>query len=109
FDLSRGGSLLTPLINYSSEDYDNVVLPTADHYIMITSITVFDAATDTAAGLSPPENQDYNPTPVDPTPSDPTDPTPTSPVVTDSGGGNFGIFTLIMLGLAGLSRRLKLK
>lgn len=104
-------SLLTPLRNYSSDDYDNDVEMTEEHFIIIHSATIFDAATDTAAGLSPPVNPNYIPPgiPTDPNPTDPADPTPTSPVVTDSGGGNFGIFTLIMLGLAGLSRRLKLK
>ncbi len=107
----RGGTstTLTPLRNYSSEDYTNGVEQTEDNYVIIHSATIFDAATDTAAGLSPPLNPNYIPPglPTDPSPT-PTDPTP--PTAIDGGsGGNFGIFTLIMLGLGGLSRRLKLK
>ncbi|NQZ09186.1 MAG: peptidylprolyl isomerase [Algicola sp.] len=108
--IQGGGNTLTPLRNYSSEDFVNGVERSADNYVIIHSATIFDAATDTAAGLSPPLNPNYippgGPTLPDPTP---TDPTPTSPVISGSDGGNFGIFTLIMLGLAGLSRRLKLK
>ena len=80
-----------PLQNYT----DDSVLPTEDNFIIIHSATVSDAATDTAAGFTPP----VNPGPA----ATPTPPTTDSPI--DSGGGNMGLFSLMLLTGAGLMRR----
>ncbi|TQV76962.1 peptidylprolyl isomerase [Aliikangiella marina] len=70
------------------QNYDGVSDPDETNLALVTRIRVIDAATDTAANLTPPTN-DLLVTP------------PTS----SSGGGSLGISLLALLGLIGLRRR----
>jgi MYXO-CTERM domain-containing protein len=89
-----------PLRNYTDEDFAANVQPDGDNFVMIHSVTIVDAAVDTAADLNPPANPNY--TPPSSGGDNPTTPPPTS---SGSSGGNFGLFTLLMLAGGGLMRR----
>ncbi|WP_041523819.1 peptidylprolyl isomerase [Gilvimarinus agarilyticus] len=84
-----------PVRDYEQEDYDDNLLPTEDHIVLVQNIVVLDAAVDTAADLDPM-----------PTTRDDSEP--------DNGGNNGGsgggggsVSWLMLLGLlgAGIARR----
>ena len=89
YDFGSSGAALSelPLQNFEAGQ-----TPDDTHLIIIQSITVIDAATDTAAGLNPPENTSLN--------------TSTPPPTTSSGGGSFGMILIGLLGLIGLRRKI---
>lgn len=82
-----------PLKDYTQDDIDQGNTVTEDNFVIIYSATVSDAATDTAAGLNPPANPNWN-----------TNPTTPDSGSSSGGGGSLGIFAVI-LGLIGLRRR----
>ena len=73
--------------------YDGTSNPDNNNLAIISNILVIDAATDTAANLSPPASAALNVTP------------PSSGNNSSSGGGSFGSVLLILLTLAGIKRR----
>ncbi len=88
YNLSGTSSALgeIPLQNYEAGQ-----TPDDTHLVIIQSITVIDAATDTAAGLNPAENTSLN--------------TTTPPPASSSGGGSFGMILLGLLGVFGIRRK----
>lgn len=92
---SNGALGTVPLKDYSQNSLDDNILPDENNFIIIHSATVSDAATDTASGLNPPANPNFN------TNTGSTDNTSSS----SGGGGNMGLFTLLSLGLVGFIRR----
>jgi peptidyl-prolyl cis-trans isomerase A (cyclophilin A) len=90
-----------PLRNFTTEDFDAVIQPDGDNFVIVHSVTVIDTAVDTASALTPPANPNYVP------PSGGSSTGTTLP--TASSGGNFGILSLLMLAGAGLFRRLASK
>lgn len=87
-----------PLRNYPPADGTDGFVATEDHYMLINSIDIVDAATDTAVGLTRPlTTRDTTPPPT---------PTPTpTPSTGGGGGGHFGGFGLLILGFAAAMRR----
>ena len=89
-----------PLKDYTLSDATGGIIPGADNFIIINSATVTDAATDTAAGLSPVANPNYS----DGSGSGGgggTDGGSSS----SGGGGSFGAAGIALLGLMGVRRR----
>jgi cyclophilin family peptidyl-prolyl cis-trans isomerase len=84
-----------PVRDYSQEDYNDKLLPTEDHIVLIQNIVVLDASVDTAADLDPM-----------PTTRDDSEPDNGG----DSGGGG-SVSWLMLLGLlgAGIARRISRK
>lgn len=88
FDMGTGFDEI-PLVDYTEEDYNNQIDPTADNAVTVYSIVVTDADPDSAADLDPVPNNLYE----EPTPT----PTPT-PSSGDGGGGGFPYALLLLLG-----------
>ena len=100
-----GSSLLSevPLQNYTAADLGNVT-PDENHLVLIHSVTVTDAATDTAAGTNPVANSYYDEATgsAQLPPATPNNPDNSS---SDSGGGSLGWGALALLAFAGFGRR----
>ena len=89
-----------PLKDFTQDDIDQGNTVTEENFVIIYSATISDAATDTAAGLNPPANPNWNNNP------DPTNPTNPDSGSSSGGGGSLGVFAA-MLGLIGFRRRLR--
>jgi len=89
FDFSSEVSALStvPLQNFTANGGNR---PDDTNFIIIQRITIIDAATDTAAGLNPPENTSIS---------------TEEPTSTSSGSGSFGLVLLGLLGMLGFRRR----
>ena len=94
---NKGGAFGSlPLRDYSDDDHSNNVDPDADNFILVSAITVIDAAADTAADASPTPN-----TLID-------TPAPTTPSTGDSsGGGGGGSIEILLLALLGCGLRVR--
>ncbi|WP_049721321.1 peptidylprolyl isomerase [Gilvimarinus polysaccharolyticus] len=85
-----------PVRDYSQDDYNDKLLPTEDHIVLVQNIVVLDAAVDTAANLNP------KPTTRD-------DGSASDGDGGSSGGGGGSVSWLMLLALlsAGITRRVK--
>jgi len=93
-----GGALSTlPLRNYTSQDASDGKPVTDENLVRVTAIVVIDAATDTAAGLSPAENTLIDGVPA-PAP-------PPSSGGGGGGGGAVGLARLLLLLASAFARR----
>jgi peptidyl-prolyl cis-trans isomerase A (cyclophilin A) len=88
---NKGGALNEiPLRNYTTEDHEDDVKVTDEHFVMIQNIVVLDESPDTADGLNPVKN-----TSLDDDDDD-----------NDSGGGggSIGFLTILLLGFLAAAR-----
>lgn len=87
-----------PLKDYTVADANDGIIPGSNNFIIINNATVTDAATDSASGLNPVANPNYNANSGGGS---------TDGGSTDSsgGGGSFGAASIALLGLFGLRRR----
>jgi peptidyl-prolyl cis-trans isomerase A (cyclophilin A) len=83
-----------PLRNYTTQNMTNGVTVTDQHLVIVSAITVVDAAANTAASLSPVPNTLINPTSP-----------PPSGGGSSGGGGTMGLWSAALLGLMVLQRR----
>ena len=88
-----GGLTSLPLRDYTVQNQTDGVEVTDQHLVLVTAVVITDAATDTAANLSPVEN-----TLIDQV-------TPSAPPPPPGGGGSTSLEFLLMLGLLYFIRR----
>ena len=83
-----------PLRNYTAQNATDGVVVTDQHLVIVSAITVVDAAANTAANLSPVANTLLNPVPTAPTGGG-----------SSGGGGTMGLLSVLLLGLMAILRR----
>lgn len=99
---NSGAFASLPLRDYVVSDFSDGIMPDENNFIIIHTATVDDAATDTASGLNPPANPNFNNNSGgDNSGGDNNSGGDSS----SGGGGSMGVAAMLMLGLAGLRRR----
>lgn len=93
---NKGGAFNElPLRNYTTEDHEDEVKVTDEHFVMIQNVVVLDESPDTADGLNPVKN----------TSLDDDDDNDSG----GGGGGSLGFLTILLLGFLAAARKMVLR